>query len=97
VAAGVVMVLVDSTGGHSPPIVFGPTIVDGLFVVRFAGVPGLTYTIEYTDGLAPANWRKHSNVTAPAEGGSLGAGVFEVRQAITEQPARFFRIKYPAY
>jgi hypothetical protein len=54
---------------------------NGDIVPRFAGIPGVTYTIEGTDSMPPnANWQKVSNVAAPASKEGCGVGVCEVRK-----------------
>jgi hypothetical protein len=90
VAAGV-------TGPVSLNVVYGPQISAGEVVIRFAGVPGYTYTIEYTDRLSPANWQKRANATAPSTPGSFGIGVFEFRDSTSGAPSRFYRTFWPAY
>jgi hypothetical protein len=95
-AVGIVTVLVGRAESVRPIIVYGPRMIQGAFVVRYAGVPGFTYTIEYSDGLAPPNWRKQVNITAPIEG-SFGPGVFELCHLPGSAPARFFRTVYPSY
>lgn len=82
----------------SPPYVVPPQFLDGSdFVVRFGGSPGITYTIEYTEDLSPANWRKADNLTAPSMDEGLGVGVFEFRDGITTATQRFYRAVSPAY
>jgi hypothetical protein len=66
-------------------------------VVRFAGIPGYTYTIESTDSLFPPNWVKKQNVTAPTNAGSFGVGVFEFTEPTGGAPSRFYRTIWPAY
>jgi hypothetical protein len=75
-----------------------PQFLDGGdFVVRFAGSPGITYTIEYTEDVWPANWQKAANITAPSTDEGLGVGVFEFRDSTAAASHRFYRAVYPAY
>lgn len=73
-ATGTVTVTVGTPAGVSLNVVNGPVISDGNFVVRFAGVPGFSYTIEATDALG-GQWTKVSNVTAPTTDTGFGVGV----------------------
>ena len=63
---------------------------DGSFDVRFHGVPGLTYRIEYTESLTAPDWRNLVNRTADA------SGLLEINdQPPAGSPARFYRTVYP--
>jgi hypothetical protein len=73
-----------------------PFVQNGDFVARFDGTPGITYTIESSDGLVPANWQKATNMTAPITDLGLGVGVFEFRDS-TAAPKKFYRAVYPPY
>ena len=66
-------------------------------MIRFAGIPGYTYTVEYSDSLAPAAWQKKTNAAAPAAVGEFGIGVFEFREQTKGASSRFFRTVWPAY
>jgi hypothetical protein len=98
-AEGTVTVTV--TAGPTGPVslnIVGPPHVEGSdFVVRFAGIPGYTYTIEYSDSLTPATWQKAANAVAPTTPGSFGIGVFEFREDTGGTSSRFFRTVWPAY
>jgi hypothetical protein len=39
------------------PTIFAPTKVGNNFIVSFQTEPGKTYTVQYTDTLAPPNWQ----------------------------------------
>ena len=78
-------------------VTYGPVVRQGQFIVRFAGIPGLTYTIESTDTLSPPNWQKTANATAPTTPGSFGVGVFQFTESAGSSPSRFYRTVYPAY
>jgi hypothetical protein len=95
-AIGTVQVSVYSADGLSPNVVYGPTIVGTNFVVRFAGIPGFTYTIEGTDILTPPNWQKQINLTAPTTNEGNGIGIFEFSTPVSSGPA-YFRTVYPSY
>ena len=81
----------------APTVSYGPFVSNGQFVVGLAGVPGLTYTIESTDSLAPANWRKAASATAPVTPGAYGVGVLQFSEPVSGIPARYYRAVYPAY
>lgn len=95
-AVGTVMVTVGYGGAAPMNIVAGPLVDNGQFVVRFAGIPGLTYTIE-TSTTLNAGWTKATNLTAPETDTGLGIGVFEFREPATSDGARYYRTVYPAY
>jgi hypothetical protein len=97
-AIGTVNVTITSSTGVSLNRVYGPVVDNGEFVVRFAGTPGYTYTIEYTDSLVePINWQNKTNLTAPDTAGSFGKGVFEFRESTGGAGSRYYRTVYPAY
>ena len=96
-AEEMVIVSVETGGAVSLNRVFGPIVTNGDFLVRFAGLPGNTYTIEYTDSVAPVNWQKTTNLTAPTTAGSYGRGVFQFSQSAAGVGFRFYRTVYPAY
>jgi hypothetical protein len=95
-ASGTVMATVGNGGAAPLNIVFGPTLDGGQFAVRFAGIPGLTYTIQ----AAPTPngpWSKVANLTAPSTDTGFGIGVFEFREPVTGESARYYRTVYPSY
>jgi autotransporter-associated beta strand protein len=57
------MVQVDVAPGQGVAlrVVSGPTVRQGSFVVELAGIPGFTYSIEYSEKLSPANWLLRTN------------------------------------
>jgi poly(3-hydroxybutyrate) depolymerase len=75
---------------------FGPVILGDDFVVRFAGVPGSTYTIE-SGPTVSGPWVKAANFAAPATDEGFGVGVFQFSEAVIDNSARFYRAIYPAY
>ena len=84
-------------GGHAPlNITHGPVVEDGQFIVRFAGIPGLIYTIEAAPGV-DGPWTKVTNITAPITDTGFGIGVFEFREPVGAFESRFYRTIYPAY
>jgi len=97
VSSAVITVTVMSSTAVSLNVAFGPVVQSGQFVVRFAGIPGLTYTIEYTDTLSPASWQKAANATAPTTAGSYGVGIFQFSEPAGVAPTRYYRTVYPAY
>jgi autotransporter-associated beta strand protein len=96
-ATNVVYLTVTSSSVPPPDVVYGPVVSNGLFIVRFAGVPGSTYTVEATDQLSPSAWSKQTNLTAPTTDQGLGVGVFEFSQSTSEATNRFYRTVYPSY
>jgi hypothetical protein len=97
VSTGLVYVTVTASNAVTPNVVWGPVITNSNFQVRFAGIPSYTYTVEYTDTLAPAVWTKATNVTAATTDLGAGIGIFEVVQPTGVATQRFFRTVYPAY
>jgi hypothetical protein len=96
-ATGTVTVTVESRGAISLNVNFGPVLTNGNFLIRFAGLPGATYTIEYTDSIWPANWQKATNLVAPATTGSYGRGVFQFSESAAGIVSRYYRTVYPSY
>lgn len=96
-AFGTITVTIGTAEPEPPRVVHGPTVTNGEILVRYAGVPGLTYTIETSERLETGAWRKLFNITAPQDGGALGAGVFEVRDLVKTTSSGFFRVVWPAY
>jgi hypothetical protein len=95
-----VTVTVGPGSSGSANVLFTGT-VNGSFVVRFAGFPGETYTVECTDSLSPGiSWAKlgSANYLAPASGDPhpYGIGVFEVTDPLGSS-SRYYRTVWPAY
>jgi hypothetical protein len=95
-AVAAVFVTVGSGYLGSLNIVFGPTIDGTDFVVGFAGIPGLTYTIE-SGPTTTGPWTKVTNLTAPTTDNGLGVGVFQFRDPMGTDTMRFYRTVYPPY
>jgi len=95
-AVGTVMATVGSGGTVALNIVFGPVIIGGNFIVSFAGIPGLTYTIEASSNLA-GPWTKVANIAAPTTDQGSGIGVFSFTEPVNGNSTRFYRTVYPAY
>ncbi|MEI8043020.1 MAG: invasin domain 3-containing protein, partial [Verrucomicrobiota bacterium] len=90
-----VTILNGTAGSVSPNVVYGPFNDQGQFVVRFAGVPGRSYTVERSAG-STGPWVKAVNKTAPTDtGAGFGIGVFEYREAVAG--SGYFRTVYPSY
>ena len=94
---GTVPVVVEASTAISLNRVYGPVLENGNFVVRFAGLPGATYTIEYTDSISPVNWLKAINLTAPTTEGAYGRGVFQFSESASGVVSRYYRTVHPAY
>jgi hypothetical protein len=96
-ATNTVNVTVGSGNGTSPNVVYGPVIDGTDFVVRFAGIPSYTYTIEYSDS-PTGPWAKKTNLTAPTDNSQgFGPGIFEFRESTLGVTARYYRTVYPSY
>ena len=67
-------------------------MVGGNFQVQFAGVPGVTYGLEYKTNLTDSTWLWRANVTAPSN------GIIPFADPIPEGVgSRFYRTVYPPY
>jgi hypothetical protein len=95
-STGGVTATVGNGGVVSLNIVFGPVVDSGNFVVRFAGVPGLTYTVEAASAIT-GPWTKTANLVAPSTDQGYGVGVFQFTEPADGDGARFYRTVYPAY
>lgn len=62
---------------------------DGTLRVRYKGIPGIRYTVQSTESLAPANWQPRRTATADA------AGNFEFIDSTPLPAARFYRATAP--
>ena len=96
VTSGTVTVGVATGMAVSLNVVSPPAIQAGNFVVRFAGIPGRTYTIE-SSAEVNGPWTKAANVIAPTSNQGFGTGVFEFREPANPETSRFFRTIYPSY
>lgn len=95
-ASGPVIATVGSGGPISLKVVHGPALDNGNFVVRYAGIPGWSYTIEAASDLG-GSWTKVTNLTAPSSDQGFGSGVFEFQRPILANASEFYRTVYPAY
>jgi uncharacterized repeat protein (TIGR03806 family) len=80
--------LVTVTVMPDPPITEWLGIVSGTgsYSLSFTGVPGFTYTVQFTDSLKPAAWQNLGTVTADGSG-----NVQIVDNTAGNGPARFYR------
>jgi hypothetical protein len=85
-----VYVTVTSAGGSPPNIVSPPTILpSGHFHVGFAGIPGYSYTVQYSDN-ANGPWTTITSLTAGTN------GLFEFEDSTEPVPSsRYYRAVYP--
>ena len=94
-----VTVTVGSGQGGSSSVLYAAA-VDGNFVVRFAGIPGETYTVQTNSVSSGPGWTKlgTQNFTAPtaAEAPPYGIGVFQVTDLLGSS-SRYYRTAWPAY
>ena len=86
-----VQVTVTSAGVPSPNIVIPPAILpNGHFHVGFAGIPGYTYTIQYSPNPSGGSWTTIATRTAGSN------GLFEFEDPTEPTPSsRFYRTIYP--
>jgi hypothetical protein len=88
-AFGTVTVTVTPASAPSLNIVSPPTSVNGHFQVGFAGIPGVSYTIQYSTN-ATGPWTTLTNMTAPDD------GLFEfVDPSPATDPSGFYRTTWP--
>ncbi len=91
-----VSVTVGAGTGQSPNAVYTGTS-GGNFVVRFAGIPGTSYTVETNSVIGPG-WTKEGTYTAPGDNSQgFGIGVFQVSDPIGTDTSRYYRTVYPSY
>jgi hypothetical protein len=95
-AIGTVTVTVGGGGLVALNIVYGPLVDGSDFVVRFAGIPGFTYTVEAAPDVN-GPWVKVTNITVSDVDTGFGIGVFEFREPMNGNATRFYRTIYPAY
>lgn len=93
---GTVIVTVGNNTTTPLNVVFGPTVILDNFVVNFAGIPGLIYTIEAAPEVE-GPWTKLQNITAPIVNVGNGAGVFQIVEPVGTNITRFYRAVHPAY
>ncbi len=93
---GTVTVAVRNAIAVSLNVVSGPAIVGSDFVVRFAAIPGRTYTIEWSAN-PTGPWAKADNRMAPTSNQGFGVGVFEFSEPTGGQTERYYRTVYPSY
>lgn len=96
IAVGTVLVSVFNNGPVGLNIVFGPIALGGNFVVRFAGIPGQSYTIEAAPSIV-GPWTKVTSQTAPTSDTGFGVGVFQFLEPVGTNATRFYRTIHPAY
>jgi hypothetical protein len=93
-----VTVNVGSTQGGSASVLYAAA-VEGSFVVRFAGIPGETYTVQTNSVSSGPGWTKlgTENFLAPAatDPHPYGIGVFQVTDPLGNS-SRYYRTAWPA-
>ncbi len=89
-ATGSVLVAVTAASAPSPNIVSGPDLLpNGHFHVGFAGIPGYTYTVQYSPN-ANGPWTTLTALTAGTN------GLFDFEDPTEPAPpTRFYRTIYP--
>jgi autotransporter-associated beta strand protein len=90
-ATGSVLVTVSAASAPSPNIVSGPDILpNGHFHVGFAGIPGYSYTVQYSPALESPSWTTLTNLAAGTN------GLFDFEDPTDPPPAsRYYRTTYP--
>jgi len=76
-------------GNGTSPNLLGQAVDGGNFVLKFAGYPGESYTVETNPVVGPG-WVKLENVTAP------GDGIILLTNAMGTN-SLFFRTVWPSY
>lgn len=94
-----VTVTVGSGQGGSSSVLYADTVGTN-FVVRFAGIPGETYTVQTNSVSSGPGWTKlgTENFTAPTAGDPhpYGIGAFQVTDPLGSS-SRYYRTVWPAY
>ena len=89
-ATGWVSITVPVDLSQSQNIVASNNLGNGASLIQFQGIPGYTYTIEYTESLQNPVWQPLGTSTADA------TGVFAFTDAPgSGSPPRFYRSSYP--
>jgi hypothetical protein len=86
-ATGTMSVIVPADLSQSQNIVSTITADDGASTIQFQGIPGYTYTIQYSPSLATPAWQTVGTGTA----GATGAFAF----TSSSSPAGYYRSTYP--
>lgn len=86
-----VYITVTSSNAPSLNIVSGPSILpNDHFYVGFAGVPGFSYTIQWSSNIDTPSWTTITNITAPTN------GLFDFEDPTTPRPpTRYYRTTSP--
>jgi fibronectin-binding autotransporter adhesin len=89
-ASALVIVTVGSGNSVSLNVVSGPTLNNGVFSVRFAGVPGYTYSAQWAPAVT-GPWTTFTNVVAGTN------GLFDVTEDVGNPgpTERYYRTTYP--
>jgi len=84
-------VAVQLKAGNPQPSRFGiAKMGDGSVQLTFAGIPGETYHLEYSESLSPPNWQALTNQSADS------SGVLQFADwPANNAPARFYRAVWP--
>ena len=94
-----VTVTVGSGQSGSASVLYAAT-VDGNFVVRFAGIPGETYTLQTNSVSSGPGWTKLGTENFPCPAATdphpYGIGVFQVTDPLGNA-SRYYRTAWPAY
>lgn len=72
--------------GTPAPVFRAPTVSGGLIQLQFATIAGRTYTVEYTENLAPTSWRVLQSAS--------GNGALQtITDSINRPVPRFYRLR----
>ena len=89
-AIGSVAVTIITDTNPASNIELSQDLGNGSFLTDFLGIPGRTYSIQYTTNLTNPDWQTLGTATADA------SGLFEFTDSpATNSPPRFFRSTYP--
>lgn len=81
------------TNPPSGRLMGAPALAGANLVARYAGLPGQTYSVQFTDDLIAANWQTLTNLIAPSTDEGLGIGVFQFILPIGAATSGFYRLE----
>lgn len=88
-AQGTVIVIVSPLESYGSRVL-RVSMVQGQAIIKFAGIPGITYEIEACDDVAKPSWQKAGALRAELN------GRFEfLDNAVSQHPVRYYRVIIP--
>src|SRR2546425_251049 len=88
IATAMVVVQVSSADALSPNILSLTPTLTNTMIVRFAGIPGFSYSIERTASLSPASWSAIGSIIVPE------SGIAEFEDLTPPQDMGYYRTAY---